>query len=1399
MDRVATVFIILWIGLLTACNNSQSPIEGTLPESYTLTTTVSPEEAGEVSPSGGEYLSGSSLELRANPADNYVFERWGGDLEGENNPMAVTIRRNLEVTAYFTERDYDLIVEIVGEGAVREEVIDQEERQPDKQVSSTSGEASVTAITGEREIGLERPLPREGGEIRVEADHSVPESIRAASNMITTVRLTAEPAEGWIFVRWEGDLEGDENPAELVIDEPKRVTAVFEEDDAEGYALNLSVEGEGSVEVDPDRERYDPDEEVTLTATPDEGWVFAGWEGDLNGDENPVDITMDSNKQITAVFEQDEPEDFSLSISVDGEGAVDADPDRERYDPGEEVTLTASPSNGWVFSRWQGDLSGSENPESLVMDENKSVTAVFSREEAPDASIDQQPEDTRAGETLDPAPAVRIISADGDPVSGISVSVSLNQNEFMSGSTLSATTNNQGVAAFGDLAISEADTGYRIIFDVDHDEVSDLESSSFDVTAADADASASSASVPDEGEVGEETVIEITLRDAFGNRAGGQESAVSIEVTGANSASPDAEETSSAGEYRAEYTPSSSGTDNIAISVNGEELGDSPFQSEVQPGGIASLVIETISNPQRAGAPFEISVQALDAAGNVAVGFSGTAELSTNAGSISPNTLDLQNGAGQTDVTVTEAGGNKTITVSVNGISVTSNTFAVNAGQASNIQIEAGDDQTGDVLETLSDPLVVLVTDEFENPVEDESVSFQFVGHPNDANNYTLSATSVSTNSDGLAESTLTLGNRPGTYEVEASIGDDEVIFTAEAEAGPPEQITILQQPTDTEAGQEITPAPAVRVEDAAGNRLSGVSVSVSLQGGSFSSGTTTRNTDGDGAAEFPGLVIEEAGTFTIVFEAGDEEQESDEFDVTAGSASVIEIVSGNDQRGTVGNELDNPLVVRVTDDFDNPVSGESVNFEISQRPSGALGTRLNPEQTSTNGEGLAETEFRLGFRAGTYGVTASFEGGVSVGFTAQAESGSASNITIEQKPEDTPAGDQIDPAPSVLVEDEHENPVAEIDVTVRLKPNSNFSSGSTTVRSTNTEGLASFGNLIVESPGSYNLEFEVNTNLTAVSSQFNVTSVGALLMEIESGEGQNGRVGDSLGEPFAVRVTDNSGNPVADEPVNFEIILWPNGAVGQSLSTSMSTTDESGLAGSLLTLGNRPGVYEVEARVNGLDRVVFSADAYAGPPSNIIVEQQPQSGTAGEVISPAPEVRVEDEFGNALDNQPVAVSLDQGGFASGNETQQTNSSGRAEFGDLLIEHAGVYRMIFASENSLSESDLFEIGAAAAMHLVFVDGDNQTGSVLEELPDPFIVKVTDQFDNPVDGETVGFEITEAPENAGGQELRIENTTTSEVGEARAWLTLGDVVGEYEVRASWNGDSVNFMANAIAGI
>ena len=53
---------------------------------------------------------------------------------------------------------------------------------------------------------------------------------------------------------------------------------------------------------DPDKVLYNENEEVQLNATPDTGWSFSHWSGDHSGSDNPLNITMNSDKNITANF-----------------------------------------------------------------------------------------------------------------------------------------------------------------------------------------------------------------------------------------------------------------------------------------------------------------------------------------------------------------------------------------------------------------------------------------------------------------------------------------------------------------------------------------------------------------------------------------------------------------------------------------------------------------------------------------------------------------------------------------------------------------------------------------------------------------------------------------------------------------------------------------------------------------------------------------------------------------------------------------------------------------------------------------------------------------------------------------------------------------------------------------
>ncbi|MDZ7361895.1 MAG: T9SS type A sorting domain-containing protein [candidate division KSB1 bacterium] len=68
------------------------------------------------------------------------------------------------------------------------------------------------------------------------------------------------------------------------------------------YSLTVSVFGYGNVALNPPGGNYDNGTVVTLTATPSAGYQFSGWSGDLSGTTNPVALTLNANKTVTAIF-----------------------------------------------------------------------------------------------------------------------------------------------------------------------------------------------------------------------------------------------------------------------------------------------------------------------------------------------------------------------------------------------------------------------------------------------------------------------------------------------------------------------------------------------------------------------------------------------------------------------------------------------------------------------------------------------------------------------------------------------------------------------------------------------------------------------------------------------------------------------------------------------------------------------------------------------------------------------------------------------------------------------------------------------------------------------------------------------------------------------------------------
>ena len=139
--------------------------------------------------------------------------------------------------------------------------------------------------------------------------------------------------------------------------------------------LSVSTVGSGQVQTNPPGISQDCGSNVVLTAVPDSAWQFDSWSGDLTGSQNPDTLAMSGNRSVTATFI--EIPQCTLTVNPSGDGDVILNPPGGNYDCGTEVVLTADPDPGWSFDRWSGDLTGSQNPDTLILSANMTVTAFF--------------------------------------------------------------------------------------------------------------------------------------------------------------------------------------------------------------------------------------------------------------------------------------------------------------------------------------------------------------------------------------------------------------------------------------------------------------------------------------------------------------------------------------------------------------------------------------------------------------------------------------------------------------------------------------------------------------------------------------------------------------------------------------------------------------------------------------------------------------------------------------------------------------------------------------------------------------------------------------------------------------------------------------------------------------
>ena len=415
----------------------------------------------------------------------------------------------------------------------------------------------------------------------------------------------------------------------------------------------------------------------------------------------------------------------------------------------------------------------------------------------------------------------------------------------------------------------------------------------------------------------------------------------------------------------------------------------------------------------------------------------------SGSGSVNPvSTTTNVNGIASTRWTLPSNVGSFTVSAVFSGLPAVQFSATATADVPTTIELSSGNGQSAPVGTAVTNPLVVLVTDANDNPVENVSVAWTAVGSGS------VSEDNTATDANGLARVTRILGLAPGTYTTTAAVdglAGSPVTFTSVGTVGPPAQLAILTQPgASTTSGSAFAPAPVIQVEDAQGNPVSQGGIGVTATISSGQTGATLendqRNTGPGGRATFNNLRItgppddDYVLTFTAVVGGGNPLQpvSTGQLTVTAGGADRILILTQPSASAQNGTNFGVQPVVQVVDGTGNPVSGNrTIQVELGE---GDGDGTLSGTLTSSTGGGSTATFSGLRITGDARAYTLIFSSGAltpAESNTINITVGPPSSLSISAggNPQNAPVGTAVPIEPAVLVTDQSGNPISGVNV----------------------------------------------------------------------------------------------------------------------------------------------------------------------------------------------------------------------------------------------------------------------------------------------------------------------------------------------------------------------------------
>ena len=957
-----------------------------------------------------------------------------------------------------------------------------------------------------------------------------------------------------------------------------------------------------------------------------------------------------------------------------------------------------------------------------------------------------QPVNGTAGVTL-PAVAVSVEDSSGNVITAdntTQVTLALSSNTL--NGTLTQTAVN-GVATFSNLSINTAATGYTLNATSSPVLTPDT-SSAFNISAA-AAAKLAFAQQPSDSTAGVaiSPAITVQVQDQFNNVVTGDTSAVTLAI-GNNPGGSTLSGTATQNAVSGVATFNNLSLDKVVtgytlVASDGALTGATSNAFNISPAAVASIAFGQQPSNTTAGVAIApaVTVQLLDAFGNL-VTTDNSSQVSiavaSGPGTVSGGAAVTVSGGVATfaNLVITTAG-TYTLGATSGVFTATSNSFVV--GPAAGNQLVFGQQPSDTVAgQSIAPAVTVQLQDQFGNALTTSGVAVTLTANGPGAIISGGSANTV----NGLATFNAVVIQTAGSYTLTAAAtgfgsANSSTFNITPAAAS---KVVYTQGPTNTVAGQAISPAITVAVQDAFNNVVTSSSASVALAIGTNPGGAGTVLTGGgaiaavNGVATFAAASINKTGNgYTLIASSpGLTSATSATFNITAGAASKLVFTTQPALNANVVAGATINLVAQVQDANSNVVTTDTsaVTIAIGNNP----GSSTLGGTTTTNAVAGVATFTGLGLslnKIGTgYTLVASDANIAVTSATSNAFNivpAAASQLAFLQQPSDIAAGATITPAVTVLVQDAFGNRLTSSVNVVTLSiasgpPATLFGGGALN----DSAGLVTYNALSVHTVGTYTLS-ATSTGLTAATSgSFNVTPGALHHLTFTTQPPASVVAGSSFG--VDVQLQDQFNNVLTgDTGTNVSLALGAN--PGGDAFAGASTTDTAGAASFTgISLTKAAAGYTLVATAN---TKTGTSSAFTVTPAAFdhlaVSTQPPATAIAGTAFNVA--AQLQDQFNNVLtgdnsSNVSVALSANPGGdpFAGGSSQA---AAGVATFSVTLTHIASGYQLTFTSGASTALSNTFAVVPNSGVLLAFVQQPadvlqgTRLGSVSVEIRDGF--------------------------------------------------------------------------------